>query len=153
MINFRMLFLILITGLVASCEKTEIQNEDANKILCEKQIIIDENLFQSAANDSLTIKNAMVVNDEIQVSVEYVGGCGEQTYQLLTHGRYAESIPVQLQVLLSFENNDSCNAVIQEDICFDLKELSTHYEQSYQDSEGTIIIRLQEYENELSYTF
>jgi len=127
---------------------------NANKDGCEKKLNIVPDLDeQSAVYDGPIIKQAIIEKDEIQISIEYIGGCGDEKHRLLTNGYFKESFPIQVYVLLSYEKNDSCKRIIKENICFDLKELSNQYKKNYKTNEGTIRIRLQDYKQELYYKF
>ena len=72
---------------------------------------------------------------------------------LITHGLYMESFPVQLRIKLSFTDEDNCEALVKDDFCFSISNLAQHYEQNYQTDTGTIIIRLDNYDGALEYTF
>jgi len=63
-----------------------------------------------------------------------------------------ESNPVQLNVLLAFTDEDPCEMLVKKQLCFDLSNLAAHYNDSYQTTEGTIILRIQDF-NHLTYNF
>jgi len=119
---------------------------------CE-QIIIDESKFNSAIIDDFTIQNAFIVNDSLMVLVQYGGGCGTADFDLLTNGLFMESDPVQLDILLSFIDDDPCEAAIQRMLCFDLSNLIALYNDSYQTTGGTIILRLEDYDDNIEFDF
>jgi hypothetical protein len=122
------------------------------KMGCE-QIMIDESKYNSAIIDDFVIQNAFIANDSLMVLVLYGGGCGTTDFNLLTNGLFMESDPVQLDVLLSFVDQDPCEAAIQKLLCFDLSNLIVLYNDGYQTTEGTIIIRLRDYDNNLGFNF
>jgi hypothetical protein len=64
-----------------------------------------------------------------------------------------ESNPVQLDIILSFVDADPCEALIQRQICFDISKLAVLFNDSYQTDEGTIIVRLKDYDDKLGYDF
>jgi hypothetical protein len=119
---------------------------------CE-QIVIDESKYNSAIIDNFTIQNAFIANDSLMVLVQYGGGCGTTDFNLLTNGLFMESDPVQLDVLLSFIDEDPCEAAIQRMLCFDLSNLIVLYSDSYQTSEGTIIVRFKGYDDYMGFDF
>jgi hypothetical protein len=119
---------------------------------CE-QIIIDESKYNSAVSDDFTITDAFITGDSLRVSVQYGGGCGNIDFDLLTNGLFMESDPVQLDVLLSFTDNDPCEAVQQRMLCFDLTKLIVLYNDSYRTTEGTIIIRLADFDEIIGFDF
>jgi len=122
-----------------------------NQTDCE-QIIINESLYNSALTDDYLIKKSFISNDSLMVLVQYGGGCGPTDFDLLTNGLFMESDPVQLDVFLSFSDQDPCEAAIQKMLCFDLSNLAVLYNDSYQTAEGTIIIHLND-SNTMGYDF
>ena len=118
-----------------------------------KNIIIDESQYDTAPRDDFMIKDAIIKNDSIILMVQYSGGCGAISFELITEGYFMESNPVQLDILLSFEDEDPCEAAIQEQICFDMTKLAKLYKDSYLANQGTIILRLQGYADNLEYIF
>jgi hypothetical protein len=118
-----------------------------------QQLIIDESKYNAASTDDFTISKAFITGDSLMVNVQFGGGCGTTDFSLLTDGLFMESNPVQLNLFLSFTDQDPCEAAIQKVICFDLSNLATLYNDSYQTSGGTIIIHLNNYDNILGYDF
>ena len=124
---------------------------DADNSSC-KDIIIDAAQYDEATTDEYVINEAYLTNDSLMLIVQYGGGCGTTSFELLTNGYFMESFPVQLDVLLSFKDDDPCEALIQRQICYDLSRLATLYENSYQTTEGTIILQIKGYDS-LGYNF
>ena len=156
--TFSLVVVILFIGLSACTEKSNLPNgsslKDANILGANNaQIVIDETKLNSIESDEFAISSASVQNDSLKVVVQYGGGCGLATFELITDGAFMESDPVQLNVTLSFDDKDDCEAYITKEISFDLRNLAQHYQNSYQLSTGTIIIHLQNYSGELIYSF
>lgn len=142
---------IIVCGICLGCKKSNqepISNSD-----CPAQIIIDQSQFVSARIDDHEILDAVIEDNELKLKIQYSGGCGEITPGLLTNGIFMESLPVQLGIKFSFVDEDNCEALIQENICFSLSDLAEHYKRGYQTDSGTIIMRLQNHEGELEYSF
>jgi hypothetical protein len=116
-------------------------------------IIINESLYNIATSDAFIINDAYIADDRLVVKVQYGGGCGNTTFKLLTNGYFMESNPVQLNILLSFIDEDPCEALIQTHRCFDLTELADHYKDGYQTQQGKIILHLKDYDEDLEYIF
>jgi len=116
-------------------------------------IIINESLYNIATSDAFIINDAYIADDRLVVKVQYGGGCGNTTFKLLTNGYFMESNPVQLNILLSFTDEDPCEALIQTHRCFDLTELADHYKDGYQTQQGKIILHLENYNKTLEYNF
>ena len=118
-----------------------------------KEIIIDELKYDAAQTDEYEMVYAYIKGDTLNIIVKYGGGCGLTSFALITNGYFMESNPVQLDVILSFKDEDPCEALITKQICFNILQLATLYNDSYQTIEGTIILRLRDYENGLEYDF
>ena len=150
--------ILTLTGMVALFGCLNMGDEQLNTNLIDtdnggcSQIIIDENKYNAATSDEYIIDYAFINNDTLNMIVQYGGGCGAVSFKLLMNGYFMESDPVQLDVLLSLKDEDPCEALIKRSICFDLSELATLYNDSYQTEEGTIIIRIKYYST-LEYDF
>lgn len=116
-------------------------------------IILDKTQYETAAVEAYQIVEAVVEEDLLKLTVQYGGGCGTVNFELLTNGAFMESYPVQLPVRLSFQDNDFCKALLQEQVCFSLSALGELYRNSYQTQHGTIVLHLQAYEGNLTYEF
>lgn len=106
------------------------------------QIIITANTDdQRWPSDAVTIREASVVGDSLELFVTFGGGCREHAFLLLTDGAWMESYPVQVGVKLSHDaRGDNCKALLSRVLRFDLTPLKVAYETSYQSTTG--IIRL-----------
>ncbi len=155
---FSYFILISVISFSACKDKQKAEDEpalkDANVLVANNyQIVIDETKFKTAVSDEYTLTNAHIENDSLKVEVQYGGGCGLATFELITDGNYMESSPVQLNVILFFDDNDDCEAYLTKRVSFSLKNLAQYYQNSYQVSTGTIIVQLQNYSGELLYSF
>ncbi len=133
--------------------KAQTLQNDSVSVGNDFKITIDESKFNAAVVDEFSLLNAFIENDSLKVQIQYGGGCGVAKFELITNGLYMESNPVQLNVLLSFVDEDDCEAAITKWVCFDLSNLAGHYKNAYQVSDGTIIIHLQNHEPDLTYSF
>jgi len=125
----------------------DFDNEDC------KEILIDELKYDAAQTDEYEMDYAYIKGDTLNVIVKYGGGCGLANFRLITNGLFMESHPVQLDVILSFNDEDPCEALITKQICFNILQLATLYNDSYQTGHGTIILRLKDYDDRLVYDF
>lgn len=126
-------------------------NEPNDKIKCES-IVISESAFNSAETDEYVITDSRFFNDSLMIEVQYDGGCGPIDFELITDGLFMESNPVQLNVILAFDDEDPCEMAVKKNLCFDLSNLATYYNDSYQTTEGKIILRILDYNN-ITYDF
>ena len=105
--------------------------------------------------DAYVINAATLQDGTLTVNVSYSGGCETHVFTLVAEPRFLESFPVQLRVSLAHNANaDTCEAWITEDYHFDLTPIKQGYQQGYQTTEGTIILRLKDGSpGELLYAF
>ena len=95
------------------------------------------------APDPYTIEQASVKHDSLHLTVRYGGGCRTHEFRLLLFKAFRESYPVQSDGLLAHEaNGDSCRALLERELRFDLTPLRDHYRRSYQTQSGVIRLRL-----------
>ncbi|MEP1094905.1 MAG: hypothetical protein ABJG78_07320 [Cyclobacteriaceae bacterium] len=141
-----MKYAIFIISLIAFC------CEESDQVSLEKDVIIIDK-FSVIEDSEMLINNAEIESDILTLSIQYGGGCGEIDYDLYTSGLFMESNPVQLEVVLSFEDNDTCEALITKDLSFDLEPVATLWKDSYQEASGTVIVRLKGYSDSIRYDF
>lgn len=105
-------------------------------------------------NDGVFINAAAVVGNELNVSMEYGGGCEMHLTGLCWDGAFQESDPVQVQAFIAHESNDDpCEALLSEERTFDLASLAEAWIEGYQTDHGTIIIHLEGWQEPLEYVF
>ena len=126
-------------------------NEPKDRIKCES-IILSESRFKSVESDEYIINEASIHNDSLMIEVQYGGGCGPTDFELITDGLFMESDPVQLNVILAFDDEDPCEMAVKRNLCFDLSNLATYYNDSYQTTEGKIVLRILDF-NTITYNF
>ena len=127
-------------------------DDNPNEKLACVGIIISESQYNSAETDEYIVNKANITGDSLMIEIQYGGGCGPVGYELNTDGLFMESNPVQLNVLLAFADDDPCEMVVTKNLCFDLSDLANYYNDSYQSTGGTIILRIQDFNN-LTYNF
>jgi hypothetical protein len=126
-------------------------NEPNNKVKCES-ILISESSFISAESDDYEVTDSRINNDSLMIEVQYGGGCGPIDFELITDGLFMESNPVKLNVILAFDDEDPCEMAVKKNLCFDLSNLATYYNDSYQTTEGKIVLQILDY-NTITYNF
>jgi len=118
-----------------------------------QDIIIDDSYYQNASRDPVTINDVKNYNNILHVNVSYGGGCEEHEFQLIASS-FMESEPVQVNVLLSHEDNDDpCDAWITENLSFNLLPLKKAWQHSYQEKSGTIVMNIEGWEEPIYYEF
>ena len=65
-----------------------------------------------------------------------------------------ESYPVQVNVLLSHEDNDDpCDMWITEELVYNLIPLKNAWQKSYNEKSGTIVMNIQGWKESITYEF
>jgi hypothetical protein len=109
----------------------------------DSDIIIDKDLHNDAHRDPVTINDAKIIQNKLILNISYGGGCQNHEFLLIGTGEYAESYPVQTQILLSHNsNNDTCLAFFTRLITFDLTPLKQHYQNVYNEGSATIVLHI-----------
>ena len=118
-----------------------------------QNIVIDDYLYQSAPRDPLTINKIRLIKNYIEFNISYGGGCEEHEFQLISTS-FMESYPVQVNILLSHEDNDDpCDMWITETLIFKILPLEESWQQSYNSKSGTIIMNIQGWSEPINYEF
>jgi hypothetical protein len=128
------------------------QTED---LQVDQPVTLQSDLPSSLAGDNYQIVGIpAAVNDSLQVTVQYGGGCQRHEFSLHASRVFMESHPVQSPIVLHHNaNGDTCRALLSRDLRFDLTPLRDAWRTGYQQRHGTIILRLRGYGNGISYTF
>ena len=118
-----------------------------------ENIIIDDNYYQTAPRDPFIFNSVKLIRDMLIFNVSYIGGCEEHEFVLISTS-FMESYPVQVNVVLSHEDNDDpCEAWITEEKVFNLLPLKKAWQEQYNKTSGTIIINLEGWEKQITYRF
>jgi hypothetical protein len=116
-------------------------------------IFIDDIGYQNAPRDSFVFNSVKLIQNFFLLNVSYGGGCEEHIFLLISTS-FMESNPVQVNVILSHEDNDDpCDAWITEEFVFNLLPLKKAYQEKYQVKFGKIILNLEGWEDSLTYKF
>jgi hypothetical protein len=117
------------------------------------EIIIDDSLYQSAPRDPITINNIQLYINLLQFNVSYGGGCKEHEFKLMATS-FMESYPIQVNILLSHEDNDDpCDMWITETLVFSILPLKRSWQQSYNEKSGIIVMNIQGWIESINYEF
>jgi hypothetical protein len=118
-----------------------------------QDIIIDDTLYQNAPRDKFVFNSVKLHQNLLKINISYSGGCEEHLF-LLVATSFMESYPVQVNVLLSHEdNNDPCDMWITKTLVFNLVNLKESWQNLYQEESGTIIMNIDGWEDPIYYEF
>ena len=118
-----------------------------------QDIILDDYLYQNAPKDPINFNDIKIIRNIIYMNVSYGGGCEEHEFALIATS-FMESYPVQINVLLSHEDNDDpCDMWITEELVYDLIPLKIAWQQSYNEKSGKIVMNVQGWKESIIYEF
>lgn len=148
----RFILIFFLIGLM-NCTSEPVQNEHDKKLSVSVTIAPATGL--NVSSDQFTFEEVTIENDTLTAVVRYGGGCRLHQFDLRFSGVFMESYPVQVNAkIIHNANNDMCKAYLLERLKFPLLPLKENYMNSYETSgEETIIIKLENWDGELSYTF
>jgi hypothetical protein len=118
-----------------------------------QDIIIDDSLFQNAPRDPFTFNDIKIIQNLLHLNVSYGGGCEEHIFKLISTS-FMESNPVQVNIVLSHEDNDDpCDMWVTENYIFNILPLKKSWQQSYQQNSGIIIMNIEGWNQPINYEF
>ncbi len=137
-------FLIFITTFMISCNNDD---DNSSSLLESLDVIrVEENLFVNAPNDGFEIINASISDNNLNITIVYGGGCGNIYYDLVTGNDYLETIPIQKNIRLAFDDKDNCEAGIELELSFDITQIQLS-------STDSIILNLDKWEDQIEYSY
>lgn len=110
----------------------------------QEVILFDNRNVFSSTEDPASIQEASIQGDQLSLKVTYSGGGKKHDFTLFASEGFLESSPVQAELFLShYAHGDSCEALITEELLFNLSPLKKLYKSMYQDN-GPILLRIYE---------
>lgn len=74
--------------------------------------------------DAYLIDTAFIYGDFLQVNISYSGGCEDHIFNLVHEFLFCGTPPVHIPLYLTHNsNNDNCEAVLAQELCFDISNL------------------------------
>ena len=118
-----------------------------------QDIVIDDSLYNNAPRDPVTINNVKLLKNILFMNISYGGGCEEHEFLLIATS-FMESEPVQVNILLSHEDNDDpCDMWINKNHSFNLLPLKRSWQHLYQEISGTIVMNIEGWNQSILYPF
>ncbi len=113
------LFLFPVIFLLGACEKDDIWSSK-----CDQKAVVNEDQFQNAPADLVTIMEAEIKGDCLRIKFG-AGGCSGDTWriQLIGSEYLNESLLPLRDIRLSMENKEVCLAFLTKEMTFDIKDL------------------------------
>jgi hypothetical protein len=92
-------------------------------------------------NAPVTINSVEIEGDIVTLDVSYSGGCGPHEFNLFVINLFLDSNPVQTESILSHVTEVACDAVVTDELTFELLPLREFYQRIYGEGEGSINIQ------------
>ncbi len=86
-------------------------------------IIENNTLYEQSPEDEYFLDTLWIEGDFMHIGVRYGGGCGEAFFKLITPGNLFQPQPPVVMVKLSLDDRDWCEALVYEELCYDLSLL------------------------------
>lgn len=144
--NMKLLAFLAVSTLLFSCGNMKNKSDKTDDIKVVKAALGD---VVNTASDPISITAASIEGNILTLSVSYSGGCEKHIFDLLGSFSVMKSLPAKRSIkLIHIANSDKCRKMIEETISFDISDLAMAKQ-----SGSKIILLLDGYKDELSYTF
>jgi hypothetical protein len=89
-----------------------------------KKATVDAGADMGSTGSAYKIDSLAISGNILSVFVNYSGGCKEHSFELVSNGMYAKSMPPQLSLCLKHSgNDDQCKKLVMQELKFDVSEL------------------------------
>lgn len=109
---------VLVLSLLVGCQ----ENNDLLEQRCQS-IVIDKLLFLSSRTDNYKFEKINVVENCLEVTIRYAGGCGDIVTSMVDSEDIEELPQLTRHLSLDLEDNDPCEALITKSVSYDLVEI------------------------------
>lgn len=149
------LIVALVLPVSAACSsgaKTPASALGSTEPIAHGVILVDRPDPGDWPQDRFSLHRASVAGDSLVASVSYSGGCEQHEFFFVASRRFLESEPPKVDTLLAhLDPGDPCDAIIGNELRFDLVPLREEYERAYGREHGRLVLLLQD--REIPYTF
>lgn len=127
--------------LFLACEKMSMTIAE-----CDEPVIVSEDQFKNAPSDNMIISKAVLQGDCLRIRFG-AGGCNGKSWQtkLVASEKVYYSNPPQVDLRLSLEDNEDCEAFITREISFDVSKLRS--------SGGAVLLNVLNADTTLMYEY
>lgn len=142
-------FLILLSGCGAFMKNSQIVDSTTTEIN-DQEVRLKASISKiPETSDPFTIINAKINGNDLQLEVQYGGGCKDHSFDCIGDEAIMKSNPPKRIVKLVHKNNmDECKALITKKIVIDIRSLAVT-----ENKGSEIVLLLQGWEGELRYVF
>ncbi len=122
-------------------------SSDDEMTLCDDEVIVDQNFYQNGPQGDVTIIEALISEDCLEITFG-ASGCDGNSWviDLVDSGVILRTTDVQRDLRLALENNESCLAYFTRTISFDITQLQVN-------DVNEITLKLSGFENDLRYKY
>ncbi len=128
------------------------KNDEQVSAFCDKLVLINNDVFQNRSDDDGTsrntfeIINAKIEGDCLSITIRS-GGCDGSTWavDLVDADRVAETAIPQRDLKVFLENTETCNAIAELTVSFEINSLRTN--------ENQITLNLEKWNSQLTYSY
>lgn len=100
-------------------------------------LLVGQSAFLTAPRDAFQFKSALIDSNCLEIVVNYGGGCGTATFDLIYIGAIQKTEPPTAPLVLSFDDQDPCEAALDTTLRFSLFGLQdSTYTEMVLDIEG-----------------
>jgi hypothetical protein len=94
----------------------------------------------AAASDAFRLLEVSVSGDQLEIEVEYGGGCREHLFEIIAAPTFLESWPVQANIYMTHESHDDlCRALVRKKLTFSLQPLKEAFQHLYPKNDSLIL--------------
>ena len=119
-------------------------------------VIITDQLPDTIQLDPFDLEDIEIGGDSITLDITYSGGCSTHHFSLyMSPAAFFESYPVQANLYLRHNSNgDACEALVNENVSFNLRSIAELYKTAY-GKYDEIILNVYEYKsiNKMSVSY
>jgi hypothetical protein len=131
---------IFICVMLISCPNSV----DTDFNLCNECVIIDYRLYKSIKIANYTINNVRLNEDFLTLKIS-ASGCSGNSWKatLIDANQILESYPIQRNISVLFENNETCTTVCEKEFTFHIKKLKVN--------QSKVILNLSGWVSQINY--
>ena len=110
-------------------------------------VIIDNSFMPGYDKPTYNINSVTIAGDILSLNISYTGGCNEHSFELISNGLYAKSLPPQITVYLKHQSHDdTCEKIIEKTITYDISKLQYP-------GQHTLLIKIITFKEKTAYNY
>lgn len=119
---------IVISMFSVACHKKATKQTDETtpkeEAKTAQEVKVDPAADMAATGSAYKLDSISLKGDVLSVYVNYSGGCKDHSFELVSNGMYAKSLPPQLSLCLKHTGNDDmCKKLVMQELKFDISKV------------------------------